>query len=239
MRYLILIASLALAGAAFADDKSTSTTRELDKSSPRLMTSGDSSGTTDSSATGRHDAASGKPTGRRQHGVVSPQDAASGMASGKRQHGSAPADAGSSSGASGSTRAQDYNSSRSNTTSLREDKAGDLDRDGRVDVVTCGNGKDNDCDDTGRPATPGDYNGTRSNRSGATGTRSHNASRSNRSSGTRAQDYNSSRSNNSSARLDPDSDGDSLDEVRCSMASDDCVTRSDGEDLTLRKRPGR
>jgi hypothetical protein len=204
MRYLILITSLALAGAAFADDKSTSTTRELDKSSPLLMTSGDSSGTTDSSATGQ-------------------RDAVSGMASGKRQHGSAPADAGSSSGASGSTRAQDYNSSRSNTTSLREDNAGDLDRDGRVDVVTCGNGKDNDCDDTDRAASPANHNTTRSNR-------------------TRAQDYNSSRSNNSSARLDPDSDGDSaLKEVRCSMASDDCVSDAagDGNDLVLRKRPGR
>jgi hypothetical protein len=204
MRYLILIASLALAGAAFADDKSTSTTRELDKSSPQLMTPGDSSDTTDSSATGRHDPTSGMPTG-------------------KRQHAAAPADAGSSSGASGGTRAQDYNSSRSNNSSARADTAGDLDQDGRPDVVTCRNGADNDCDDTRRSASPANHNTTRSNR-------------------TRAQDYNSSRSNNSSARLDPDSDGDSaLKEVRCSMASDDCVSNAadDGNDLVLRKRPGR
>jgi hypothetical protein len=81
---------------------------------------------------------------------------------------------------------------------------------------------DEDCDDAARVASPANHNTTRSNR-------------------TRAQDYNSSRSNNSSARLDPDSDGDStLEEVRCSMASDDCMTTADdGNDLTLRKRPGK
>lgn len=204
MRYLIMIASFALVGTAVAEDTPNSSTRELDKSSPSL---------------------------------VSPRDAASGMSTGKRQHAAAPGDTGSSTGA---TRAQDYNSSRSNTTALRGDTTGDLDRDGRPDVVTCGNGVDNDCDDTGRAASPGDYNGTRSNRSGEASPRNHNASRSNRSSGTRAQDYNSSRSNNSSARLDPDSDGDStLREVRCSVTSDDCVSDAGGDDPILRKRPGR
>ena len=55
---------------------------------------------------------------------------------------------------------------------------------------------------------------------------------------TRAQDYNSSRSNTTSLRLDDDSDGDSLEEVRCSMRSDECVDAGDN-DPVVRKKPGR
>jgi hypothetical protein len=218
MRYLILIASLALAGTALAEEKPTSVAKELDKSSPSLMTSDDASGTTDSSAT-------------------RPRDAASGMATGKRQHGRPTADGGGSSGASGGTRAQDYNSSRSNNINGSADGAGDLDRDGRVDIVTCGRGVDDDCDDTGRAASPANHNTTRSNRAPA---ENHNSTRSNRA---RAENYNSTRSNKASPRMATDSDGDSdLREVRCSMASDDCVSDAaggDGNDLVLRKRPGK
>ena len=57
---------------------------------------------------------------------------------------------------------------------------------------------------------------------------------------TRAQDYNSSRSNTTSARLDPDSDNDSiLTEVRCSKTSDECTGIVDGDDRVVRKKPGK
>jgi hypothetical protein len=213
MRYLLLIASLALAGNALAEEKPKSLTKELDKSSPILATtSTDSDSTNDST--------------KEQRGVVAPRDAASGMATGKRTHAS-PAEGAdynssrsnkthglSSSGnggssSSGGTRAQDYNSSRSNTTSLREDKAGDFDRDGLPDVLTCGNGVDNDCDDTDVDVRPANHNTTRSNR-------------------TQPRDRG------------PGSDGDSrLREVRCSTRSADCVDAANGDDPVLRKRPGR
>jgi hypothetical protein len=207
MRYLILITCLALAGTAFAKEEPKSLAKEIDKSSPLLTTSDDSSDTSNSSAAG-------------QRGVVAPRDAASGMSTGKRQHGQAGADSGSS---SGGTRAQDYNSSRSNNINGAANRPADLDRDGRPDVLTCGNGADDDCNGTDRAASPANHNTTRSNR-------------------TRAENYNSTRSNKAGARLDSDSDDDStLKEVRCSMANEDCVTSAggDGNDLVLRKRPGK
>ena len=79
------------------------------------------------------------------------------------------------------------------------------------------------------------YNSSRSNNTNGEA----DAGGSSSSGGTRAQDYNSSRSNTDGLRLDDDSDGDSLEEVRCSMRSDDCVSTGDGNDLVLRKRPGR
>jgi len=168
MRYLFLIASLALAANALAEEKPKSVVKELDKSTPILMEAAATPDSTDASSAEERgvvsprDAASGMPSGKR-----SPRDAASGMPTGKRSpappaegadynssrsnktHSVAAPDGGS--GAAGGTRAQDYNSSRSNTTTVREDKPGDLDRDGQVDVLTCGDGIDNDCDDGDDP----------------------------------------------------------------------------------------
>ena len=81
-------------------------------------------------------------------------------------------------------------------------------------ATTCSNDIDNDCDD---------------------------ASDDRESQGaTRAQDYNSSRSNTTSARLDDDSDGDSiLEEVRCSKTSDDCVGTVEDGGPVVRKKPGK
>jgi hypothetical protein len=77
------------------------------------------------------------------------------------------------------TRAQDYNSSRSNTTSAVGDRADDLGKEtrcsvGRLDcdddgdsVPTderCGNGVDDDCDSVDERAAPANHNTTRSNR---------------------------------------------------------------------------
>ena len=126
--------------------------------------------------------------------------------------------------------AQDYNSSRSNiSTSVELHAEGVVHRDvasrekgsgmatGRRQhsaATTCSNDVDNDCDNVVDEST------------------SENA--------TRAQDYNSSRSNTTSARLDDDSDGDSvLEEVRCSKTSDDCVGIVDDHDTVVRKKPGK
>ena len=138
MRLIVLIAGLVLAANVLAEEKpkTVSTTKQLDKSSPQLMSTGSSG---DSSSE-----------------VVSPRDAASGMATGKRQHAAAPGDGDDNSGdadertapanhnttranrtldaaptddgeSGGQTRAQDYNSSRSNTTSARLDEDSDGD----------------------------------------------------------------------------------------------------------------
>ena len=126
MRYLIMIASLALAANALADEKPRSVARELDKSSPQLMSADAPSGTTDAAVA-------------REEQDKSKQDQPK-------------------------SRAQDYNSSRSNTTALREDKQGDLDRDGNPDVSVCRDGVDDDCDDAEERAAPANHNTTRSNR---------------------------------------------------------------------------
>ena len=121
MRYLILLASLTLGASALAEENPKSVAKELDKSSPQLMSAdapADSSEATD--AKEKHNKTKG--------------------------------------------RAQDYISSRSNTTAVREDTQGDLDRYGRVDVVTCLDGVDQDCDDDGVDASPANHNTTRSNR---------------------------------------------------------------------------
>ena len=170
MRVLVLIVSLALAAGAVAEDKKPkprSTIKQLDKSSPMLMS--DDSGNPDDSAT----AADAKEKANRTK-----------------------------------TRAQDYNSSRSNTTSLRgspesdatdsgmgrsternkgqqgdmvsgdKRQSGDLGKEtrcsmGRLDCDddgdsiptrdTCGNGADDDCD-SAIDAAPANHNTTRSNR---------------------------------------------------------------------------
>lgn len=163
MRIVVLIATLVLATNTMAEEKPKSVTKELDKSSPLLMST-ESPDDTNSGVARPRDAASGLPTGKRQHSPAAP-----------------------SSGDGG-----DYNSSRSNKT--------------HTTSAAC-NGKDDDCTGTGGQ--------------------------------TRAQDYNSSRSNTTTVRFDDDSDGDSLEEVRCSRVSDECVDSGDGDDPVLRKRPGK
>ena len=79
----------------------------------------------------------------------------------------------------GQTRAQDYNSSRSNTTAAVGDRADDLGKEtrctiGRLDcdddgdsVPTderCDNGVDDDCDSVDEKTAPANHNTTRSNR---------------------------------------------------------------------------
>ena len=126
--------------------------------------------------------------------------------------------------------AQDYNSSRSNRSSSVDLHAeGVVHRDvasrekgsgmatGRrthSPATDCSNNADNDCDGVTDEST------------------NQNA--------TRAQDYNSSRSNTTAARLDQDSDNDSvLKEVRCSKTNDECVGIVDGDDPVVRKKPGK
>lgn len=122
MRYLIVIAGLALAANALAEEKAESVAKELDKSSPQLV-----SAETPSDSTGAADA--------------------------KEKHNTSK------------SRAQDYNSSRSNNSSTaRDDRPGDLDRDGRPDVAVCRDGVDQDCDDAEERAAPANHNTTRSNR---------------------------------------------------------------------------
>jgi hypothetical protein len=200
MRLMIVIAGLLLAANAMAEEKPKNVTvaKELDKSSPILMST-ESSGDSTEATRAKENFDRSKPH------AVSPRDAASGMATGKRQHAAAP--------------------------------GADLDQDGRPDVVCArakGNGVDDDCDGA-VDAAPANHNTTRSNRSlqaapqggegGASG-------------GSRAQDYNSSRSNNVNGEADPDSDGDSLEEVRCSMRSDECVDAGNN-DPVVRKKPGK
>lgn len=140
MRYLILIASLLLAANALADKKPASAAKELDKSSPQLQSA-------DSPDADRH-----------KQNVVH-RDIASRKAE-ARDFGLSRATEAS----EGKVRAQDYNSSRSNTTAAREKPEGDLDGDGRPDVVACRDGVDEDCDDGDVEAVPANHNTTRSNR---------------------------------------------------------------------------
>ena len=74
MRLVVLIAGLMLAANTMAEEKPKTVTKQLDKSSPQLMS-------TDS----------GNDSNRE---VVSPRDAASGLPTGKRQHAPAPGDGG-------------------------------------------------------------------------------------------------------------------------------------------------
>ena len=113
----------------------------------------------------------------------------------------------------------DYNSSRSNKT--------------HAPATTCTDGMDNDCDGVA-DATPANHNTTRANRTLRSAPQSDGNS-----GGTRAQDYNSSRSNTTTAILDTDSDNDSLEEVRCSRVSDECVDAGNGDDPVVRKKPGK
>jgi hypothetical protein len=180
---MIVIAGLLLAVNAMAEEKpkDLSVTKELDKSSASLMSTGSTDDSTEATRAKEN-------FDRSKPHAASPRDAASGLPTGKRQHRAAPADGG------------DYNGTRSNRSS------GIVHRDVATRNCAAANtdGVDDDCD-------------------GAA---------------TRAQDYNSSRSNTTSLRLDDDSDGDSLEEVRCSMRSDECVDAGDN-DPVVRKKPGR
>jgi len=198
MRYVVLIASLALAGTALAEDPPKIVAKRIDQTTPVLMQTApsDSAGATDaeedpssraqdhnssrsnttsraadlhaegvvhrdvaarspgatdfgmSRATERPADAANQNTSRSNRGRVAIQPAEGADYNSSRSnktHTPAAAPNGGS-GQTGGTRAQDYNSSRSNTTTLREGPA-DFDGDGRVDVLVCGNGVDEDCDD--------------------------------------------------------------------------------------------
>lgn len=151
MRHLILIASLALAANTLADEKPGSATRELDKSSPQLM-SADAPEVADAKekqkkSKGRaqdYNSSRSNTTSaadRHEDGVVH-RDIAARKAEASDYGLSRATEA-----SEGKVRAQDYNSSRSNTTAAREEKEGDLDRDGRADILACRDGADEDCDD--------------------------------------------------------------------------------------------
>lgn len=184
MRLVILIAGVMLAANAMAEEKPKSVTKELDKSSPLIMST--------SSPNDSEEATEEKASDLHAEGVVHrdvatrEREKGSGMATGRRTH--APA---------------------------------------------CTDGMDNDCDGA-TDATPANHNTTRANRTLRSAPQSNGNS-----GGTRAQDYNSSRSNTTTAILDTDSDGDRLEEVRCSRVSDECVDAGNGDDPVVRKKPGK
>jgi hypothetical protein len=206
MRYLVLIASLALAGTALAEDPPKIVPKRIDQTTPVLMETApsDSSGAGDSEeapsgsraqdhnssrsnttsraadlhaegvvhrdvaarspgatdfgmsrATERRADVANQNSSRSNRGGVAIQPAEGADYNSSRSnktHTPAAAPNGSS-GQPGGTRAQDYNSSRSNTTTLREGP-GDLDRDGRVEVLACHKGVDEDCDDADPNESP-------------------------------------------------------------------------------------
>jgi hypothetical protein len=139
MRYLILIASLALAANALADEKPKSVAKELDKSSPQLMSTdapeaADATEKQNTSKTRAQDYNSSRSNttaavDQAEDGVVH-RDIATRKADASHSGLSRATEA-----SEGKVRAQDYNSSRSNTTAAREEKEGDLDRDGDKDTV--------------------------------------------------------------------------------------------------------
>ena len=184
MRLITLIAGLILATHAMADEKPASVAKELDKSSPQLLST--------SSPNDADEVAAEKASGLHAEGIVHrdvatrEREKGSGMATGRRTH-----------------------------------------------APVCTDGMDNDCDGVS-DATPANHNTTRANRTLRSAPQS-----SGNSGGTRAQDYNSSRSNTTTAKLDTDSDDDSLEEVRCSRVSDECVDAGNGDDPVVRKKPGK
>lgn len=139
MRYLILITGLALAANALAEEKPRSVAKELDKSSPQLISAdaaSDASEATeakqDTSKSRAQDYNSSRSnistaTELPEEDVVH-RDAASRKAE-ARDFGMSRATEAS----EGKVRAQDYNSSRSNTTMARDDNQGELDPDDDAD----------------------------------------------------------------------------------------------------------
>ena len=139
MRLLILLAGLVLATAVIADEKPTTITKQLDKSSPVMMTTdapsdeSDDKENADQSKTRAQDYNSSRSNTTSRADTMNAQDFVS--------SGGTPAPR------PNATRAQDYNSSRSNTTMAIE-----LDDDSDGDSIpaddVCRNAVDNDC--TGR-----------------------------------------------------------------------------------------
>jgi len=182
MRYLILMASLALAGTTLADEKPKSVIKPLDKSSPVLMEAAppnDSSEALHAEGVVHRDVASrsaevtdfgmsrttdtrapafNQNTSRSNNSRLAAPAEGADYNSSRSNKTHAPASSGDGgSSASGDTRAQDYNSSRSNTTTLREDDAADLDGDGRPDLAACSKkGYDHYCSKSDLSATPAD-----------------------------------------------------------------------------------
>jgi len=157
MRYLILIVSLALASAALAEDKPKplTVTKPIDKSTPVLMEAAPPSNPGETN-----------PAGAQPANAVKP-DASSGLAHLHAEgvvHRDIAARGAGDNGGAGGTKAQDYNSSRSNVTTLREDDTADLDGDGRPDLVVCRDGVDDDCNGTDLDERAANHNTTRSNR---------------------------------------------------------------------------
>jgi hypothetical protein len=146
MRYLILLASLALAANALADEKPRSVAKELDKSSPQLV-SADAPSDSTASVDAREKHNKAKSRAQDYNSSRSNTTAAADLQEGEtdkegvvhRDIAARKAQARevgirrATEASDGKVRAQDYNSSRSNTTAAREEKEGDLDRDGDGD----------------------------------------------------------------------------------------------------------
>lgn len=166
MRYLILIVSLALASAALAEEKPKpiTITKPVDKATPILMAA--------PSPSSPGEMTDAKEKANKTKSSAQPDDAGHANASSRSAalhaegvvHRDIAARGAENNGGSAGTRAQDYNSSRSNTTSLRENDAADLDGDGRPDLVVCRNGVDDDCNGTDLDELPANHNTTRSNK---------------------------------------------------------------------------
>lgn len=139
MRILVLIASLALAGTATADEKHkpVSVTKEVDKSSPMLASGSDDEGVTEAAAADVREKGSGMATGKR------------GPSTDLHSENVVHRDVATRTQAEGG----DYNSSRSNKTHTPA-QAPDSDNDSDCP-------SDGDCGDRGADAQ--DYNSSRSN----------------------------------------------------------------------------
>jgi len=173
MRYLVLLAAFGLANGALAGEPPKTLSKPLDKSSPVLTSAQPAADTPDDAteATNRAEQApQASPRGRLHAEGVVHRDVATRSAGTRAQDYNSSRSNNSSrrSDATGDppagTRAQDYNSSRSNNSSRRSDATGDLDGDGRPDVVVCTRGVDDDCDGAESSDSATNHNSRRSNR---------------------------------------------------------------------------
>jgi hypothetical protein len=200
MRYLILVASLVLAGTTLADEKPKSLIKPIDKSSPVLMEAAPSDESSEalhaegvvhrdvaarsadvtdfgmSRTTEDRAPAFNQNTSRSNNGRLAAPAEGADYNSSRSNKTHAPASSGDGgSSSSGGTRAQDYNSSRSNISTSREGDAADLDGDGQPDLAVCSKkGYDHYCAKSDMNATaadpavidasPANHNTTRSNR---------------------------------------------------------------------------
>ena len=133
MRYLILIASLALATNVLADEKPKSVAKELDKSSPQLMSTDTSEAVDAKEKQNKSKARAQDYNSSRSNTTTAADPGEDGVV--HRDIAARKAEASdfglsrATEASEGKVRAQDYNSSRSNTTAAREQKEDDLDRD--------------------------------------------------------------------------------------------------------------